>query len=60
VIEFIILTDQPFSIVEDPAFQNLFMFANSKAEMMGRNGAKSRLETMFKVEQVRIGTIASV
>jgi len=60
MIEFIILTDQPFSIVESPAFQSLFSFPNFKANMIGRNGVKSRIEKLFHVERNRIQILTSV
>lgn len=51
MISFIIGTDQPFSIVESPFFQEMIKFCNPKSEILGRTAVKNRIETMFRTKQ---------
>ena len=53
-MEFIILTDQPFSIVEAQSFQNLIGFSNISAKLIGRNTVRECIDTMFEEERKNI------
>lgn len=47
LVNFILLTDQPFSIVESSGFRDLFMFSNMNVNFVGRKGIKSKILRMY-------------
>ena len=54
LLEFILLTDQPFVTVDNQAFKNMMHIANQNAKIPSATTIKRRVESLFEVEEAEI------
>ncbi|CAG7827377.1 unnamed protein product [Allacma fusca] len=58
IVEFIIMTDQPFSIVEADSFEKLIEFLAQKSiKIPRRDSVKRKIETMFEREKANVAEL---